>query len=190
MRLGVVEKMDTVYINGQLVGGSSWVENPRSYFLRSGVLKPGRNQITIRVLKTLPEGGFTASPAEMKIQLADGSAIPLDGEWKGRVSVDARPPQQLPMAYQNWPVIPSVLYEGMIAPIAPLALTGALWYQGEANSERAYEYRKVMPAMIADWRRAFAQGDFPFYIVSLPHLKRGAMFQWKMRGQKLVKRRR
>lgn len=171
VHLGVVEKMDTVYINGQLVGGSSWVENPRNYFLRSGVLRPGRNQITIRVLKTLPEGGFTARPAEMKIQLADGSSIPLDGEWKGKVSVDARPPQQLPMAYQNWPVIPSVLYQGMIAPIVPLALTGALWYQGEANSERAYEYRKVMPAMIADWRRAFGQGNFPFYIVSLPAFK-------------------
>jgi len=64
-----------------------------------------------------------------------------------------------------------VLYEGMIAPIVPLALTGALWYQGEANSERAYEYRKVMPAMIADWRKAFGQGDFPFYIVSLPAFK-------------------
>jgi len=171
LRLGVVEKMDTVYVNGQMVGGSSWVENPRNYMLRPGVLKPGKNQITIRVLKTLPDGGFTAKPEEMKIQLADNTVIPLSGEWKGKVSVDARPPQPLPMAYQNWPVIPSVLYEGMIAPITPLAITGAIWYQGAANSERAYEYRKVMPAMIADWRHAFGQGDFPFYVVSLPTFK-------------------
>jgi len=171
LRLGVVEKMDTVYINGQMVGGSAWVENPRNYMLRPGVLKPGKNQITIRVLKTLPDGGFTAKPEEMKIQLADNTVIPLSGEWKGKVSVDARPPQPLPMAYQNWPVIPSVLYEGMIAPITPLAITGAIWYQGAANSERAYEYRKVMPAMIADWRHAFGQGDFPFYVVSLPTFK-------------------
>jgi len=171
LRLGVVEKMDTVYVNGQMVGGSAWVENPRNYMLRPGVLKPGKNQITIRVLKTLPDGGFTAKPEEMKIQLADNTVIPLSGEWKGKVSVDARPPQPLPMAYQNWPVIPSVLYEGMIAPITPLAITGAIWYQGAANSERAYEYRKVMPAMIADWRHAFGQGDFPFYVVSLPTFK-------------------
>ena len=171
LRLGVVEKMDTVYVNGQMVGGSSWVENPRNYMLRPGVLKPGKNQITIRVLKTLPDGGFTAKPEEMKIQLADNTVIPLSGEWKGKVSVDARPPQPLPMAYQNWPVIPSVLYEGMIAPITPLAITGAIWYQGAANSERAYEYRKVMPAIIADWRHAFGQGDFPFYVVSLPTFK-------------------
>lgn len=171
LRLGLVEKMDTVYVNGQMVGGSAWVENPRNYMLRPGVLKPGKNQITIRVLKTLPDGGFTAKPEEMKIQFADNTVIPLSGEWKGKVSVDARPPQPLPMAYQNWPVIPSVLYEGMIAPITPLAITGAIWYQGAANSERAYEYRKVMPAMIADWRHAFGQGDFPFYMVSLPAFK-------------------
>jgi len=171
VRLGVVEKMDTVWVNGQMVGGSSWVENPRNYFLRPGVLKPGKNQITIRVLKTLPDGGFTAKPEDLKIQLADNTVIPLSGEWKGKVSVDARPPQPLPISYQNWPVIPSVLYEGMVAPLAPLAITGAIWYQGAANSTRAYEYRKVMPALIADWRRTFGQDDFPFYIVSLPAYK-------------------
>ena len=65
------------------------------------------------------------------------------------------------------PNTPVVLYNGMIAPVAPLAISGAIWYQGESNTERAAQYRKLLPAMIADWRRAFGQGDFPFYIVSL-----------------------
>ena len=65
------------------------------------------------------------------------------------------------------PNTPVVLYNGMIAPAAPLAISGAIWYQGESNAERATQYRKLLPAMIADWRRAFGQGDFPFYIVSL-----------------------
>jgi sialate O-acetylesterase len=56
----------------------------------------------------------------------------------------------------------------MIEPVAPLAITGAIWYQGEANADRAYQYRGLLPAMIGDWRRVFRQGDFPFYIVSLP----------------------
>ena len=94
--------------------------------------------------------------------------MPLAGEWKGALSVDARPPHPLPLTFENWPVMPSVLYYGMFEPLAPLALTGAIWYQGEANGERAYQYRTLLPAMIADWRRLFAQGDFPFYIVSLP----------------------
>jgi carbohydrate esterase-like sialic acid-specific acetylesterase len=64
--------------------------------------------------------------------------------------------------------MPSVLYEGMLAPIAPLSITGALWCQGEQNSDRGFQYRKILPVMIADWRKLFGQGDFPFYIVSLP----------------------
>jgi sialate O-acetylesterase len=74
----------------------------------------------------------------------------------------------LPIGYENWPVMPSVLYEGMLAPIAPLSITGALWYQGEQNSERGFQYRRILPLTIADWRELFQQGDFPFYIVSLP----------------------
>lgn len=65
------------------------------------------------------------------------------------------------------PNTPVVLYNGMIAPVAPLAISGAIWYQGESNTERATQYRKLLPAMIADWRNAFSQGDLPFYIVSL-----------------------
>jgi len=64
--------------------------------------------------------------------------------------------------------MPTVLYEGMLAPVAPLSLTGALWYQGEQNSERGFQYRRILPVMIADWRKLFEQRDLPFYIVSLP----------------------
>ena len=166
--LGSIERMDTAYINGTQVGASAWVENPRVYFIPDGVLRPGRNVVAIRVLKTKPQGGFLAKPEELRVMLADKTSIPLAGKWKGQLSVDARPPHPLPIAYENWPVMPSVLYEGMLAPIAPLSITGALWYQGEQNSERGFQYRRVLPAMIEDWRKLFGQGDFPFYIVSLP----------------------
>jgi sialate O-acetylesterase len=169
--LGSIERMDTAYMNGTFAGASAWVENPRVYFLREGVLKPGRNVIALRVLKTKPDGGFLGKPEDLHLMLGDKSIIPLAGKWKGQLSVDARPPHPLPIAYENWPVIPTVLYEGMLKPVAPLSITGALWYQGEQNSERGYQYRRILPAMIADWRKLFAQGDFPFYIVSLPAFK-------------------
>lgn len=168
LSLGQIERMDTAYVNGTEVGGSAWVENPRRYFIRDGILKPGRNVIAIRVLKTKPDGGFLSKPEELNLTLADGTKIPLAGQWKAKLSVDAKPPQPLPIAYENWPVMPSVLYVGMLEPIAPLAITGAIWYQGEQNSPRGYQYRRILPAMIADWRALFGQGDFPFYIVSLP----------------------
>lgn len=62
---------------------------------------------------------------------------------------------------------PSGLYNAMIAPLAPYAIQGAIWYQGESNASRAFHYRKLLPAMITDWRQAFGQGDFPFLIVQI-----------------------
>lgn len=166
--LGVVEKMDTTYINGQWVGASSWVENPRVYHIKDGVLKAGKNLVTVRVFKMKPDGGFMSKPETLRLVLGDGTVVPLAGDWKGAVSVDARPPHPLPLGFENYPIMPSVLYQGMLEPVAPLGLTGFIWYQGEANSERAYQYRKLLPAMIQDWRKLFGQGDLPFYIVSLP----------------------
>ena len=169
--LGSIERMDTAYVNGTFAGASAWVENPRVYFLPEGVLKPGRNVVAVRVLKTKPDGGFLGKPEELHLMLGDKSVIPLAGKWKGQLSVDARQPHPLPIAYENWPIMPTVLYEGMLKPVAPLSITGALWYQGEQNSPRGYQYRRILPVMIADWRKLFAQGDFPFYIVSLPAFK-------------------
>ncbi|WP_437231023.1 sialate O-acetylesterase [Planctomicrobium sp. SH661] len=62
---------------------------------------------------------------------------------------------------------PSTLYNAMVAPLAPYAIRGAIWYQGESNAGRAYQYRELMPAMIQSWRDAWGQGDFPFYQVQL-----------------------
>lgn len=76
----------------------------------------------------------------------------------------------MPKAPQN-PMLgtwaPAALYNGMIAPLAPYGLRGAIWYQGESNAGRAYQYRELFPALIRDWRRAWGQGDFPFLWVQL-----------------------
>ena len=166
--LGVVEKMDTAYLNGQWVGASSWVENARAYTVGANVLKPGKNVIAVRVFKTKPNGGFRSAADALKLQLGDGREIPLAGEWKAGLSYDAAPPATLPLDLENYPTMPEVLYNGMIAPLAPLTISGAIWYQGEANTPRAAQYHKLLPALIADWRRVFEQGEFPFYIAGLP----------------------
>jgi len=70
---------------------------------------------------------------------------------------------QLPCA----PNIPTVLYNGMIAPLIPYAIKGAIWYQGEANAGNAAEYQVLFPRMISDWREKWNQGDFPFLFVQL-----------------------
>jgi sialate O-acetylesterase len=67
----------------------------------------------------------------------------------------------------NNPNISTVLYNGMIAPVVPFGIKGAIWYQGESNAGRAFQYRSLLPAMINDWRSRFEVGTFPFYIVQL-----------------------
>lgn len=67
----------------------------------------------------------------------------------------------------------AALYNGMIHPLVPFGIRGAIWYQGESNVGRAVQYRKLFPAMIADWRQRFGQGDFPFLYVQLAPFKYG-----------------
>ena len=71
------------------------------------------------------------------------------------------------------PNTPAGLYNGMIAPLVPYGIRGAIWYQGESNaSEReAYKYRRLFGAMIEDWRNRWGQGDFPFLFVQLANFK-------------------
>jgi sialate O-acetylesterase len=127
--------------------------------------------VAIRVFKTKATGGFLSKPEDIHLTLGDKTNVSLAGSWKAEIGIDARAPHPLPLSYENWPVIPSVLYQGMLAPVAPFSISGTIWYQGEANAVRGYEYRQVLPLMIADWRKFFGQGDFPFYVVSLPAFK-------------------
>ncbi len=66
---------------------------------------------------------------------------------------------------------PGGLYNAMIAPLIPYGIQGAIWYQGEANVSRAYQYRKLFPAMIKNWRSDWGQGNFPFLFVQLPNFR-------------------
>ena len=66
---------------------------------------------------------------------------------------------------------PATLYNGMLAPIIPYGIKGAIWYQGESNAGQAKQYRTLFPAMIADWRGRWKQGDYPFFFVQIAPFK-------------------
>lgn len=72
---------------------------------------------------------------------------------------------------ERLPHAPAALSNAMIRPLVPFAIRGAIWYQGESNAGRAYEYRTLFPAMIRDWRTLWGQGDFPFLFVQLAPFK-------------------
>jgi sialate O-acetylesterase len=81
---------------------------------------------------------------------------------------------------------PSILYNAMIAPLVPYAIRGVVWYQGEANVHREQQYRSLFPALIADWRQAWGEGDFPFLFVQIaphhdmtPELRDAQLWAWQ-----------
>jgi sialate O-acetylesterase len=83
---------------------------------------------------------------------------------------------------------PGLLWNGMIAPLAPLPIRGAIWYQGESNSAlaRVHSYDRVMRTLIEDWRREWAIGDFPFLYVQISNFKSSPFEDWaELRNQQL-----
>ena len=162
--LNRIDDTDTTWVNGEFVGTTSFDWAWRRYPV---TLKPGRNTIALRVFTTPDRPAFLGKPDEIRLETASGARIPLTDNWSAKTSLDAATLSSRPRDTEPNPTVPSVLYNGMVAPLAPMAIKGAIWYQGETNVGRAAQYRRLLPALIADWRRAFGQGDFPFYIASL-----------------------
>jgi len=93
----------------------------------------------------------------------DVAKLKAEGKPVGHLG---RPPGR-PTEPDKNPNTAGVLYNGMIHPLLNYAIKGAVWYQGESNAGRAVQYRQLLPTMIASWRQAWGQGDFPFGIVQL-----------------------
>jgi sialate O-acetylesterase len=169
--LGPIDDIDTTFVNGTKVGQMNRYDLNRVYTVPAEAFKPGMNVVSVRVLDTGGNGGFTGSAEQMFLKPAtgpDASSISLAGEWQMRDSVPLSKLPTVPTPSDpNNPNVVTLLYNGMIAPLLPFAIKGAIWYQGESNADRAYQYRRLLPAMIGDWRHRFGVGDFPFYIVQL-----------------------
>jgi sialate O-acetylesterase len=87
----------------------------------------------------------------------------------------SKPPRRpnAPSDPSESPHRPANLYNGMIAPLLPFAIRGAIWYQGESNCSRAGQYLTLFPTMIRNWRQKWDQGDFPFLFVQLAPYRYG-----------------
>ena len=136
--------------------------------------EPGRTVIAVRVFDHYGGGGFSGAAPEMAIGPATGAgaSLSLAGPWEYRVERELAPSAPDFATQPRYPSAdnpnsPTVLYGAMIAPLTPLAIRGAIWYQGESNAGAAFQYRTLFPAMIRDWRRAWGRGDFPFLFVQL-----------------------
>jgi sialate O-acetylesterase len=171
LHLGAVDDNDTTWVNGVEVGATMGYTVPRIYRVPGSGLKPTNNVIAVRVLDTGGNGGLWGGPDPMMRLLVNTggqtNGIPLTGEWLCRQGVSLTDVGWPPTDYTQSPNAPTVIYNGMIAPLLPYAMRGVIWYQGESNVGREQQYRTLFPAMIADWRRAWGEGDFPFLFVQI-----------------------
>ena len=168
LRLGPIDDIDTTWVNGVRVGSTSTWTDPRIYKVPGRVLKAGRNVVAVRVLDTGGGGGIYGQADQLKFEPGDGGQpIALAGPWQYKASVPLAQTKPVPQRLDNNPNVTTVLYNGMIAPLVPFGVKGAIWYQGESNAGRPMQYRTLLPTMIRDWRARFGVGDFPFLIVQL-----------------------
>lgn len=181
LSLGACDKSDWTYFNGEFMGSLTFEENanswctPRVYTVPGRLVKAGKNVVAVRVFSHLYDAGMTGPAARMFVQpvaAAPADAISLAGIWTYRVehNFGIIPPAP-PLAPCDDPGMPSALYSGMIAPLVPYALRGAIWYQGESNADRPHQYRTLFPALIRDWRRLWGQDHLHFYFVQLANFK-------------------
>jgi sialate O-acetylesterase len=110
---------------------------------------------------------MNGDPGSQFLEFSPTDKIVLPDSWRCRATMDLKGRSGYPMGVFNEANNVTVLYNGMIAPLVPMAIKGAIWYQGESNVDRAYQYRSLLPSLIKDWRKKFGQDEFPFLIVQL-----------------------
>jgi sialate O-acetylesterase len=163
LELGTLVDADSTYINGQLVGTTGYQYPPRKYEFGPGVLKAGKNVVTVRLISNGGRGGFT--PGKEYRLVAGGQTIDLKGDWQYKLGATMPPtPGTTTFQYQ-----PGGLFNGMIAPVLPYAVKGVLWYQGESNAGHPQDYQALLTGLITDWRAQLKQPALPFIYAQLPN---------------------
>lgn len=161
IHLGAIDDNEIIWINGIKIGSTKSYNEKRIYSLPANTLKAGKNVIAIRVEDTGGGGGLYGDAADKYLQAGD-KQISLSDKWKFKITEAQVGSMEIgPNDY------PTLLFNGMLNPIIPYGIKGAIWYQGESNADRAKQYQRVFPEMINDWRTHWNQKELSFYFVSL-----------------------
>lgn len=170
--LGNVDDCDITYFNGTLIGHTEGFGANRQYTIPAALVKKGKACLTVRSLDTGGEAGLLGWPdGDITIACEGRQPLSLAGsDWRAKATLSLGDVPPLPRNTANDPNVPTVLFNAMLNPLIPYAIKGAIWYQGEANELRAYQYRDLLPLMITDWRTRWGS-DFPFYIAQLANFR-------------------
>ncbi len=161
--LGIQNSKNQIYINGKLVADTT-INGLRKYSLPANAWKTGSNQLVVKFENMVEPKyfglGLMGNPSDLYIS-AESERVDISENWKLMPSFAEK--HDYMHSANN---VGTTIYNSMIAPLIPFAIKGALWYQGESNAGRAYQYRHSFPLMINDWRKHW-NDEFSFYWVQL-----------------------
>jgi len=170
--LGTLYDQDVTYLNGKRIGSTGYQYPPRRYDIPEGLLQEGDNVITIRFIN---KNGAVHFIPEKPYMLCFGDdrfsqnpmpkdVIPLSPSWKFHLGVEMPPCPGGDVSLQNQP---TTLYNAVLYPLAPYAISGIVWYQGESNVGNPRPYERYLTTMINNWRTLWQQSELPFVVVQL-----------------------
>ena len=170
--LGTLFDRDVTYLNGKQIGQTGYQYPPRRYDIPEGLLKEGDNVIAIRFINKfgavhfIPEkpymlcfgdDRFSQNPMPKDVQ-------PLSGLWKMKVGAEMPQCPSSDVSLQN---LPTTLYNAVLYPLAPYAINGVVWYQGESNTGNPAPYADYLKKLMGSWRDRWNDQQMPFVVVQL-----------------------
>lgn len=176
IRVGNISGYHEVYWDGKKIGetipGRDLPDTDAKYRIWNKAVAPGEHTLALRVFYPAGNGGIRGRPESMA---GDPMNLLFAGDWLAKAEFELPALSQeaaasLPAAPAAAPqeyLVATNLFNGMINPIIPYAIRGAIWYQGEANAGQAMQYQAAFPLMIRDWRSRWDRGDCPFYFCQL-----------------------
>ena len=170
--LGTLFDQDITYLNGKEIGHTYYQYPPRRYDIPEGLLREGDNVIAVRFInkygavhfiKDKPyllafgDDRFSQNPMPKDI-------IPLSDTWKCHLGVNMPSCPSADVSLQN---LATTLYNAVLYPLAPYALSGVVWYQGESNTGNPEPYADLLRKLMGCWRARWNEPTLPFCIVQL-----------------------
>lgn len=167
LRLYLRGREAQVYLNGSPVGRFQNPEQEVECQIPERLLREGENRLAVRLYQHWG-AGMVGSPSAIPVvkEGRTGMKIELTGPWRCNTDIERPLPQM-----QGYYGQPTVQYNARIAPVIRYGMRGILWYQGEGNASRAFQYRSLFPMLIHDWRIQSRQGALPFLFVQLANYR-------------------
>ena len=170
--LGTLFDQDVTYLNGKEIGHTYYQYPPRRYDIPEGLLREGDNVITVRFINKfgavhfIPEKPYLIAFGDDRCSQnpLPEDIIPLSDTWKMQVGVEMPSCPSSDVSLQN---LPTTLYNAVLYPLAPYAISGVVWYQGESNTGNPAPYADYLKKLIGCWRDCWQDQQMPFVIVQL-----------------------